>query len=72
MAIPEIFTKAEFYDAFGVFIFSFLIWISVWSLRTKKRLKKWMMWALLSIGIVGILVDATLVARALKILSIFN
>ena len=53
--------QPEFFDIFGIFVFSFLIFASLWGLKTKKPFPKWMLMALLLIGILGFIVDGIIV-----------
>lgn len=54
-------TNPEFYDIFGIFVFSFIIAISSWMLYTKKKPQKWMIVVLLIIGILGLIVDSAII-----------
>ena len=63
MEIYQLLTKPEFYDNFGVFIFSYLSLLSGWMLWTKKRMPRWAIYTLLIIGILGIIVDGTLLTK---------
>ena len=72
MAIPEILTSPIFYDQFGIGIFLYLTVVSIWMLRTKKKMRKWMIWTLLGIGLAGLIVDGTLVAKSFDLLSVFG
>lgn len=46
-----------FYDIFGVFIFVFIIVISVLMLNSNEKLPNYLTWILLIIGILGLIVD---------------
>ena len=58
-----IFEQPEFYDIFGLLIFAFVTVISIWSLKTGKGLPRWALIALLIIGILGLIVDGTIVIK---------
>ena len=51
-------TNTAFYDCLGIFAFAFVILVSIFQLRTKKVLSKWVYRILLFIGIIGFIVDA--------------
>lgn len=53
--------RPEFFDIFGLFVFSFIIFTSVWGLKTGKPFPKWILVALLFVGVVGLIVDGTIV-----------
>lgn len=54
-------TNPEFYDIFGVFVFSFITLVSGWMLYTNKKPLKIIIIILLIIGILGLLVDGFIV-----------
>jgi len=53
--------QPEFFDIFGIGVFTFIVSLSIWALKTKKPLPKWVALFLLAIGIAGLLVDGTIV-----------
>ena len=53
--------RPEFFDIFGVFVFIFLIVLSLWGLKTRKPFPKWSTVILLTIGILGFIVDSIIV-----------
>jgi energy-converting hydrogenase Eha subunit C len=53
--------KPEFFDIFGIFVFTFLIYVSIASLIKKEPLSKRISIILLLIGLVGIFVDGIIV-----------
>lgn len=57
----ELAADAAFYDCFGVAAFIFIIILSVFQLRTKKRLPKLVYWLLLAVGVIGFIIDACMV-----------
>ena len=59
----SIFERPEFYDIFGVFIFTFIIIISIWTLTTNENLPQWILRTLLIIGILGLIIDGTIVYK---------
>jgi TctA family transporter len=56
--VQDLLTRAEFYDFFGAIAFLFIITVSIFQLRTKKMLSKWVYALLLIIGIIGFIVDS--------------
>jgi hypothetical protein len=48
---------AEFFDIFGLFIFSGLIFLGVYGLYSKKKIPNWVYFVLIVLGIFGILID---------------
>ncbi|RJQ37171.1 hypothetical protein C4552_01570 [Candidatus Parcubacteria bacterium] len=55
--------RPEFFDIFGLAVFSFLLASAAWSLRTHQPLPRWALWLIVAIGIAGLLVDRALVVR---------
>lgn len=55
------FIRPEFFDIFGIGVFLFIIFISAVSLKTSLPIPRWALIVLLIIGILGFLVDATIV-----------
>ncbi len=55
------FIKPEFFDLFGIVVFLFIMSISIWGLKTNKKIPKWALTVLLIIGILGLVVDGTIV-----------
>jgi len=55
------FIKPEFFDLFGIVVFLFIFCISMWGLKTNKKIPKWVLTVLLIIGILGLIVDGTIV-----------
>ncbi len=53
--------RPEFFDIFGILVFSFITSLSVWGLWTKKKFPKWATIILLTIGVLGLIVDGTIV-----------
>jgi len=60
MGINFIFLEPAFYDLFGILFFSFLIFISLRKLRGKE-LNDWVFRLILIVGVLGFLVDITMV-----------
>ena len=69
--LPEILTNPIFYDYAGIVVFSFIIYVG-WKLHKKEKLKKWMINTLLAIGILGLIVDSTMVTLFGRIFSIIG
>lgn len=61
---------AVFFDIFGVFIFAFLIGFSLWGLVTPKKTPEWVLLTILSIGLMGFLVDGFTVIKEYFIIYI--
>jgi len=55
------FIRPEFFDIFGIGVFSFITILTIWALRTKKPAPKWALVILLIIGICGLIVDGFIV-----------
>ena len=69
MALPEIFSNPVLYDYGGLLVFTYITYLG-WRMIKRKKIEKWMKWALLVVGIIGLVVDATLVTFFGKIFSI--
>lgn len=69
--LPEIFTKPEFYDNFGLGVFLYLLCLGFYYLKhPKKKLERWVIISLIVIGFLGLIVDFSSVAGILKTLNI--
>ena len=55
------FLKPEFFDIFGIGAFGFITVLSIWAIKTRGIFPQWTAIVLLTIGIVGLIVDATIV-----------
>lgn len=53
--------RPEFFDIFGIFIFTFLIALSLWGMKTRRALPRWALIILFIIGILGLIVDGAIV-----------
>jgi len=53
--------KPEFFDIFRIGVFLFIMYISIFGLKTNKKIPKWALTILLIIGILGLIVDGTIV-----------
>jgi len=53
--------RPEFFDIFGIAVFSFITFLSIWAYKTQKPLPKWAILVLLVIGIAGLIVDGAIV-----------
>ena len=53
--------EAEFFDIFGFFGFLYIIATSLWALKNKKKLPKLATIILLTMGILGLLIDGFIV-----------
>lgn len=58
--------RAEFFDIFGIIVFIFLAAVGYWMLKKNKN-PDWIGASLLTIGVLGLIVDCTLVLRAFLI-----
>lgn len=54
------FIKPEFFDIFGIAVFSFIVTISYQALN-ERLIPRWVFIVLLVIGILGLIVDGTIV-----------
>ena len=61
MKIPELLTKPEFYDTFGLVIFTLLIVVGIWMRLAKNKLPNWVAYLIITRGGVGLLIDGTIV-----------
>lgn len=57
------FIRPEFFDIFGVFVWIFFIGISSYALRTGEPVSRWALILSLSIGILGLIIDGSIVYR---------
>lgn len=55
------FIKPEFFDIFGIAVFSFITIISYWAINNGNFVPRWALIILLTIGILGLIVDGTIV-----------
>lgn len=53
----------EFFDIFGLGVFSFITVLSGWALKTGTSVPRWALMILLGIGIAGLLVDGAIVYK---------
>jgi hypothetical protein len=63
MKLDISFIRPEFFDIFGVIIFSYIILISVKALKKNKKLTKKELIILLIIGTLGLIVDGTIIYK---------
>lgn len=61
MNIDLLSLRPEFFDIFGLAVFTFILGVGSFSLISKKRLPKWTAIALIIIGVLGLVVDGTIV-----------
>ncbi len=61
MGFIELITMPEFYDIFGLVVFTFLGWVALFALRKKQPIPKWAAIVMLCIAIAGLLVDGIIV-----------
>jgi len=59
--VLELLSKPEYYDLLGIIAFTIIILVALIALRTAKRLAKWIIYILLTIGIIGLLIDSAIV-----------
>ncbi len=55
--------KAEHFDILGLFTFTFLAGVSFWAIATGESLPEWAIFVILIIGILGIIIDGTIVYK---------
>jgi len=53
--------KPESFDLFGLATFTFILAVGIWALLSKKRLPQWVAIMLMIIGVLGLVVDGTIV-----------
>lgn len=56
--------RPEFFDIFGLGVFSFIIALAISGLKSGKPLPRWSLFALLGIGAAGLFVDGYIVFTA--------
>ena len=59
--IPAVIRQPEFFDIFGLAVFSFIIYVAVWGLKTRRSFPRWILILLAGIGIAGLFVDGVIV-----------
>ena len=57
----ELATNAAFYDCLGIFVFAFVIIVSILQLNSKKKLPNWVYYLLLGVGVASLIVDSFMV-----------
>ncbi len=55
--------RPEFFDFFGLIVFTFLFIIGIWMLKSRKKLPDWIGFTILLIGILGLIVDGAIIIR---------
>lgn len=55
------FIRPEFFDIFGVGIFSFIAVIAALALKTQSDIPRWALISLLIFGVLGLIIDSTIV-----------
>jgi hypothetical protein len=55
--------RAEFFDIFGIMVFSFLLILGGWMLLTDVETPDWAAWIVLIIGALGIVTDGWIVIK---------
>jgi len=55
--------NAEFFDIFGIIAFLYVTIISLMMLKKKNKLPKWTILFMLIVGILGLIVDTTIVIK---------
>ena len=53
--------EPEYFDILGIFVFIFLSGLAFRSLSSQKPIPLWGVWAILIIGLAGLIVDGTIV-----------
>jgi uncharacterized membrane protein len=53
--------RPEFFDIFGVFVFAFLVVLSLFGLKYNKPFPRWSFYVLFFIGIFGFAIDGIIV-----------
>lgn len=57
------FFRAEFFDIFGILVFSFFLLLGGWMLWTDKETPDWAAWIVLIIGLLGLVTDGWIVLK---------
>ncbi len=55
--------STEFFDVFGFMAFIIIAIVGTWMLKSKERLPNWIGMVVLSIGILGIIIDGFIVIK---------
>lgn len=55
--------RPEFFDIFGLIVFTFLFIVGILMLKSKKKLPDWVGFIILLIGISGLIVDGAIVIK---------
>lgn len=53
----------QFYEIFGIFAFAYITILSIWQLNSFSSISYWFYYALLAIGIAGLIIDVAMVYR---------
>ncbi len=53
--------RPEFFDILGIGVFGFITVLAAWSLKTQRPLPTWSVVLLFIIGVLGLVVDGTIV-----------
>lgn len=61
MGVIELISDPTFFDKFGLVIFTFITIIATYMLYAKKMPDRKVIWILLAIGILGLIVEGTIV-----------
>ena len=56
--------KPEFFDIFGIFVFTYLFLFSFWILKNKKLPPNWTLILIMIIAVFGLLVDGFIVLNS--------
>ncbi len=54
---------AEWFDNFGLIVFTAIGILALWEIKTKKETPDWVSYALFVIAVLGLIVDGTIVIR---------
>lgn len=57
IAIITIIKEPVFFDSFGLPVFIFLFFSSIWMLNNRNRIPEWLIWIYITIFSLGILID---------------
>jgi multidrug transporter EmrE-like cation transporter len=52
-----------FYDIFGLVVFTFLTGVGIYMLKNPKNPPKWIWFILLTIGLLGLIVDGSVILK---------
>jgi len=55
--------RPEFFDIFGLIVFTYLFVVGIWMFKQKRKIPNWIKFPILTIGILGFIVDGFIVLK---------